>query len=218
MTKGKTTRGNQLHFSTYAQAVFLISLYSRYDIVFIFPRLSICWRISSSVFDFVIFPISFSFSEKVKKNQRVLATFFNISSCSSFDILIFSILFSFSQKVKQPALTGYIFRHNLLKQCVWFRKNHSRVNLYVGNNVRVTGILSWSICCVRESVYKHGTQELISACIRQTFIVCSPICPDNCGVAFLWKCILVFEKLFFRSTAQICKCNEYTWPPVFLST
>ena len=112
--------------------------------------------------------IVFIFRKGKKKNQRVLATFFNISSGSNFDILIFSIPFSFSQKVKQPALTGYIFRHNLLKQCVWFHKNHSLVNLYVGNNVRVTGILSWSICCVRESVYKHGTQELISACIKQT--------------------------------------------------
>lgn len=137
------------------------------DIVFIFPRLSICWRISGSVFDFVIFPISFSFSKKVKKPEDI-SYIFNISSGSNFDILIFSIPFSFLQKVKQPALTGYIFRHNLLKQCVWFHKNHSLVNLYVGNNVRVTGILSWSICCVRESVYKHGTQELISACIRQT--------------------------------------------------
>ena len=112
--------------------------------------------------------IVFIFQKGKKKTRWELATFFKISSGRNFDILIFSIPFSFSQKVKQPALTGYIFRHNLLKQCVWFRKNHSLVNLYLGNNVRVTGILSWSICCVRESVYKHGTQELISACIRQT--------------------------------------------------
>ena len=39
-----------------------------------------------------------------------------------------------------------------------------------------------------------------------TFIFCSPICPDNCGVVFLWKYILVFEKWFFsfyRSNMQI---------------
>ena len=63
-----------------------------------------------------------------------------------------------------------------------------------------------------------------------TFVFCSPICPNYCGLVFLWKYILVFEKWFFRSTAQICKfspwillelcdsCNEFTWPPVFLST
>ena len=156
--------------------------------------------------------IVFIFRKGKKKNQRVLATFFNISSGSNFDILIFSIPFSFSQKVKQPALTGYIFRHNLLKQCVWFHKNHSLVNLYVGNNVRVTGILSWSICCVRESVYKRYSRANISlhqtngSKSLKTFIVCSPICPDNCGVVFLWKCILVFEKLFFsfdRSNMQM---------------
>ena len=39
-----------------------------------------------------------------------------------------------------------------------------------------------------------------------TFIFCSPICTNNCGVVFLWKYILVFEKLFFsfdRSNMQI---------------
>ena len=38
-----------------------------------------------------------------------------------------------------------------------------------------------------------------------TFIFCSPICSNNCGVVFLWKYILVFEKWFFsydRSNMQ----------------
>ena len=42
--------------------------------------------------------------------------------------------------------------------------------------------------------------------LSPTFIFCSPICPYNCGVVFLWKYILVFEKLFFsfdRSNMQI---------------
>ena len=58
----------------------------------------------------------------------------------------------------------------------------------------------------------------MSACIKQTaashpkfaftptFIFCSPICSNNCGVVFLWKYILVFEKWFFsfdRSNMQI---------------
>ena len=38
------------------------------------------------------------------------------------------------------------------------------------------------------------------------FNICSPICPNNRGVAFLWKYILVFEKWLFsfdRSKMQI---------------
>ena len=34
-----------------------------------------------------------------------------------------------------------------------------------------------------------------------TLVFCSPICPNNCGVVFLWKYIFVFDD-FFRSTAQ----------------
>ena len=71
----------------------------------------------------------------------------------------------------------------------------------------------------------------MSACIRQTatsrpkfdftltFIFWSPICPNNCGVDFLWKYILVFEKLFFsfdRSNMQIFTVNitRVVWPRV----
>ena len=61
----------------------------------------------------------------------------------------------------------------------------------------------------------------MSTCIRQraashpklaftpTFVFCSSICP-NCGVVFLWKYILVFEKRFFsfdRSNMQIFNVN-----------
>ena len=51
------------------------------------------------------------------------------------------------------------------------------------------------------------------------FIFCSPICPNNCGVVFLWKYILVFEKLFFsfdRSNMQIFALNitRVVWPHV----
>ena len=71
----------------------------------------------------------------------------------------------------------------------------------------------------------------MSACIRQTvashpkfsftpnFIFCSPICLNNCGVVFLWKHILVFEKLFFsfdRSNMQMFTVNitRVVWPHV----
>ena len=52
-----------------------------------------------------------------------------------------------------------------------------------------------------------------------TFIFCSPICSNNCGVVFLWKYILVFEKLFFsfdRSNMQIFTVDitRVVWPHV----
>ena len=52
-----------------------------------------------------------------------------------------------------------------------------------------------------------------------TFIFCSPICPNNCGVVFWWKYILVFEKWFFsfdRSNMQIFTVNitRVVWPHV----
>ena len=43
-----------------------------------------------------------------------------------------------------------------------------------------------------------------------TFIFCSPICPYNFGVVFLWKYILVFENCYFsfyRSNMQIFTLN-----------
>ena len=51
-----------------------------------------------------------------------------------------------------------------------------------------------------------------------TFIVCSPICPYNCGVNFLWKYI-AFEKWDFscdRSNMQIFTLNitRVEWPRV----
>ena len=50
-----------------------------------------------------------------------------------------------------------------------------------------------------------------------TFIVCSPISPNNCGVVFLWKYISIFEKLFFsfdRSNILIFTVNitRVVWP------
>ena len=52
-----------------------------------------------------------------------------------------------------------------------------------------------------------------------TFIFCSPICPYNWGVVFLWKFILVFEKWYFsfdRSNMQIFTVNitRVVWPHV----
>ena len=53
----------------------------------------------------------------------------------------------------------------------------------------------------------------------RTFIFCIPICPDNCGVVFLWKYILVFEKWIFsfdRSNMQIftVTITQVVWPHV----
>ena len=52
-----------------------------------------------------------------------------------------------------------------------------------------------------------------------TFIFCSPVCPNNCGVVFLWKYILVFEKWLFsfdRSNMQIFTVNitRVVWPHI----
>ena len=52
-----------------------------------------------------------------------------------------------------------------------------------------------------------------------TFIVCSPVCSDNCGVVFWWKYILIFEKLFLsfdRSNMQIFTVDFVwvVWPHV----
>ena len=52
-----------------------------------------------------------------------------------------------------------------------------------------------------------------------TFIFCSPICSYNCGVVFLRKYILVFEKWLFsfdRSNMQIFTVNitRVVWPHV----
>ena len=48
------------------------------------------------------------------------------------------------------------------------------------------------------------------------FIFCSPICPNNCGVVFIfWKYIFVFEKWFFsfdRSNMQIF--TRVVWPHI----
>ena len=52
-----------------------------------------------------------------------------------------------------------------------------------------------------------------------TFMFCSPICSNNCGVVFLWKYISVFEKLYFSfdsSNTQIFTVNitRVVWPHV----
>ena len=52
-----------------------------------------------------------------------------------------------------------------------------------------------------------------------TFMHCSPTCPNNFGVVFLWKYILVFKKWYFsfdRSNMQIFTLNitRVVWPHV----
>ena len=68
--------------------------------------------------------------------------------------------------------------------------------------------------CIRQTVASHPKFSF-----TPTFIFCSPICPNNCGVLFLWKYILVFEKWFFlfdRSNMQIFTVNiaRVVWPYV----
>ena len=63
-----------------------------------------------------------------------------------------------------------------------------------------------------------------------TFMFCNPIGPNDCGVVFWWKYILVSRKYFFVRPLKyanfhreyypscVTSCNEFTWPPIFLST
>ena len=56
------------------------------------------------------------------------------------------------------------------------------------------------------SVHQTNSGKSPKFVFPPTFIFCSPICSNNCGVVFLWKYILVFEKWFFsfdRSNMQI---------------
>ena len=70
------------------------------------------------------------------------------------------------------------------------------------------------LTCIRQTAASHP-----KFAFTPTFIFCSPICSNNCGVVFLWKYILVFEKWFFsfdRSNMQIFTVNitRVVWPHV----
>ena len=74
---------------------------------------------------------------------------------------------------------------------------------------------------LRANVVMHQTNSGMSPkfVFSPTFIFCSPICPNNCGVVFWWKYILVFEKWSFsfdRSNMQIFIVNitRVVWPRV----
>ena len=63
-----------------------------------------------------------------------------------------------------------------------------------------------------------------------TFIFCSPICPNNCGVVFFVKIYFSFREMFsfvrplkyaiftMNITRVVTSFNEFTWLSVFLST
>ena len=63
-----------------------------------------------------------------------------------------------------------------------------------------------------------------------TFIFCSPMCPNNCGVVFCQNIFRFREMIIFVRPLKyadfhreyypscVTSCNEYTRPPVFLST
>ena len=50
-----------------------------------------------------------------------------------------------------------------------------------------------------------------------TFIFCSPICPNNCGVVFLWKYILIFDLRYFCRHnplfyhLNLIPCHYWSW-------
>ena len=68
--------------------------------------------------------------------------------------------------------------------------------------------------CIRQTAASHP-----KIAFTPTFTFCSPICLNKCGVVFLGKCILVFEKWFFsfdRSNMKIFTVNitRVVWPHV----
>ena len=74
---------------------------------------------------------------------------------------------------------------------------------------------------LRANVSMHQTNSGKSPkfVFTPTFIFCSPICSNNCGVVFLRKYILVFEKWLFsfdHSNMQIFTLNitRVVWPHV----
>ena len=76
---------------------------------------------------------------------------------------------------------------------------------------------------LRESVSIEQIWNIVASrpkfVFSPTFIFCSPICSNNCGVVFLRKYILVFEKWLFsfdRSNMQIFTVNitRVVWPHV----
>ena len=80
--------------------------------------------------------------------------------------------------------------------------------------------LSWN-AFLRANVSMHQTNSGKSPkfVFTPTFIFCSPICSYNCGVVFLRKYILVFEKWLFsfdRSNMQnfTVDITEVVWPHV----
>ena len=48
-----------------------------------------------------------------------------------------------------------------------------------------------------------------------TFIFCSPICPNNCGVFFCEKIFYFSRNDIFRSAAQICKFSPWILPELW---
>ena len=57
--------------------------------------------------------------------------------------------------------------------------------------------------CNRQTAASHS-----KFAFTLTFIFCSPICPNNCDVVFLWKYSLAFEKLFTVNITRVM------WPHV----
>ena len=69
------------------------------------------------------------------------------------------------------------------------------------------------------SMYQTNSGKSPKFVSTSTFIFCSPLCSNNCGVVFLRKYIFVFEKWLFsfeRSNVQIFAVNitRVTWPHV----
>ena len=75
----------------------------------------------------------------------------------------------------------------------------------------------WNVLRANVNMHQTNSGKSPKFVFSPTSIFCSPICPNNCGVGFLWKYILVFEKRVFsfdRSNMQIFTLNitRVVWP------
>ena len=122
------------------------------------------------------------------------------------------------------ALEDCKWRYNIFQRKIWYI---SKRNMELFEDC--VQPCHWKVLRANVSMHQKQlqvTQNLLSplllyfvVIIILILIIIIIICLDNCGVVFLWKYILVFEKWFFsfdRSNMQIFTVNiiRVVWPRV----
>ena len=130
--------------------------------------------------------------------------------------------------------SGLIF-WSYIKSFVRLGRLYIVPTIWETKRVNVISVIKWSASsfstdpksqCQPRYQTNNGKSPKNSLSLLHSYF-CSPICSYNCGVVFLRKYILVFEKWFFsfdRSNMQVFTVNitrvvwpHVTWPAVFLS-